>query len=81
MSQEKTFTVAEINEAIKYLESQGFERPQGRANVGQMLLTCSSSTEDVSMVVLITQITVLSTIYLLLEETRTVLLRLVKLIP
>ena len=53
MSQEKTFTDAEINEAIKYLENQGFERPQGRANVGQMLLTCSSSTEDVSMVVLI----------------------------
>lgn len=53
MSDEKTFTDTEIDEAIKYLESQGFARPQGRALEGQILLTRQADDESVSMTVLI----------------------------
>jgi hypothetical protein len=53
MSDEKTFTDAEIEEAIEYLESQGFDRLQGTALEGQMLLTRQADDENVSITVLI----------------------------
>lgn len=53
MSDEKTFTDDKINEAIKYLESQGFDRPQGRALEGQILLTRQAEDKSVSITVLI----------------------------
>lgn len=53
MPDEKTFTDAKIDEVIEYLESQGFDRPQGRALEGQILLTRQADDESVSMAILI----------------------------
>lgn len=53
MSDEKTFTEAEINSAVEYLVCQGSDRPQDREIEGQMLLTRQALSENVSMVVII----------------------------
>ena len=39
MPDEKTFTDAEIEEAIEYLVAQGFDRPTDRALEGQTVFT------------------------------------------
>lgn len=53
MSDEKTFTDGEIEEAIEYLVGQDFNRPQDRALEGQRLFTRQANDENVSMVVIV----------------------------
>lgn len=53
MSDEKTFTDAEIEETIEYLIGQGFDRPQDRALEGQRLFTRQANDENVSIAVII----------------------------
>ncbi len=53
MSQEKTFTRAEIEEAVEYLISLGFARPLDREIEGRMLFTRTASTDNVSITVII----------------------------
>ena len=53
MSEEKTFTDAEIDSAVEYLVGLGFERPLGREIEGQMLFTRQANDENVSITVLI----------------------------
>lgn len=53
MSGEKTFTDAEINEAIEYLQDLGFDYPQAIPSEDQTLLTRQVDDEGVSMAVII----------------------------
>ena len=53
MSSEKTFTDAEIDSAVEYLVSFGFDRPLDREIEGQMLFTRQANDENVSITVLI----------------------------
>lgn len=53
MSDEKTFTRAEIDSAVEYLDLVGFTRPLDREIEGRMLFTRTASTENVSITVLI----------------------------
>lgn len=53
MSDEKTFTRAEIEEAVEYLLGLGFTRPLDREIEGQMLLTRTARDENVSITVLV----------------------------
>ena len=53
MSGQKTFTDAEIDEAIEYLQGLGFTHSQAIPSVAQMLLIYQAEKKNISITVII----------------------------